>query len=56
MILEELVHAERGRADGTLVGEMGGFEGHVVVARNVIEKLPLENLKQRKVNYYQITN
>lgn len=45
VILEELVHAKGGGADGALVGEMGGLECHVVVARHVIEKLPLENLQ-----------
>lgn len=55
VILEELVHAESGRADGTLVGEMSRFKGHAVVARNMIEKLPLENLR-KTVNYFPIKN
>ena len=44
MVLEKLVHAECGRADSALVGEMGRLECHVVITRNVIEKFPLENL------------
>lgn len=45
VILKELVHAKSGSADGALVGEMGGLECHVVVARHVIQELPLENLE-----------
>lgn len=50
MILEQLVHAKRGRADGAFVGQVGGLECHAVIARNVIEKLPLKDLKRLKVN------
>ena len=45
MVLEELVHAKSGCADRALVGQMGGLKSHVVIARNVVEKLPLEYLK-----------
>jgi hypothetical protein len=44
VILEQLVHAECGRADGALVRQMGGLECHIVIARNMIEKFPLKDL------------
>jgi len=43
VILEQLVHAESSRADGALVGQVGGLESHVVIARNVIKKFPLKD-------------
>jgi hypothetical protein len=48
VIFEELVHPESCGTDGAFVGKMGGLEGHVVIARHVIKKLPLENLNVKK--------
>lgn len=45
MILEELIHSECCCANCALVRQMGGFQCHIVIARNMIEKLPLEHLK-----------
>lgn len=45
VVLEEAVHVEGGRADRTLVGEMGRFECHLVVSAHVVQQLPLEHLR-----------
>jgi len=45
MGLKQLVLPEGGRADSTLVGKVGGFEGLVVVLGHVVQQLPLVNLK-----------
>jgi len=43
--LKLFVHAEGRRADGALVGQVSGLQGHVVIARHVIQQLPLVHLQ-----------
>ncbi len=46
MVLEELVLAKGGGADGALVGEVGGLQRLPVVLRHVVQQLPLVYLPQ----------
>lgn len=46
MVFKQLVHAEGSRTDSALVGEMSGFQCHVVITRNMIEEFPLKDLKE----------
>lgn len=41
--LELFIHAECCRTDCTFVGEMSGFQSHLMVPSDVIEELPLIN-------------
>jgi len=43
--LKLFVHAEGRRANGTLVGQVSGLQGHMMIARHVIQELPLVHLK-----------
>ncbi len=54
MILEELVLAEGGGADGALVGEMGRLQRLPVVLGHVVEQLPLVHLKGKKSYIFNI--
>ena len=44
VVLEELVLSECGRADGTLVGQVGGLKRLLVVLGHMVEQLPLVDL------------
>ena len=49
VVLEQLVLAEGGRADGALVGQVGGLQRLPVVLRHVVKQLPLVDLDIRYI-------